>query len=1054
MIILHAGWLKQQLLLWGEAPAEATRPAPKTTTRQRIGKAVSKRTAPYPYEADRDSLVAALAALFSDFKINPEDTTTTNIWLPTMAGAPMASSPLIAEPPLAKTLPELTKWAVTTLPLRTAEVMDLLCLCVDQTTLAPGIIVSSDLAYWATALRFAGALLARQQMLPSVQETVGAWHACWEPVIAGAELSRLTKLAQAMPHVGRALTEPEATAPPTVPALTCVTEFIRQTMNALVRATATTTPHPTKAKAKKATRAAAFDSLHDQWLHALRSAEATLQGTKSELQTFVSQVREWQRPITVTTTAPFRLCFRLEEPLEPEPTETPRRRVAAPPDWYVRYLLQAADDPSLLVPVQEAWQPKARTAAVLQRGAFAPREYLLAALGQAAGLSPNIEQSLKTATPSGYELNATGAHEFLTAHAWLLEQAGFGVMLPAWWSRKGTKLSLSARARVTSPKFQGSGGLSLSEVVQFDWELALGDQTLSLKELEVLAKLKAPLVQVRGQWVQLNADEIQAALEFWKKNATGTATVRELVQMSLGAGKAPGGIALAGVQATGWIGEFLAQLSGTKTFTPLPPPEQFHGTLRPYQTRGFSWLAFLRQWGLGACLADDMGLGKTVQTLALLERDWHLNGQRPVLLVCPMSVVGNWQKEAARFTPDLPVLIHHGLGRTKGATFKKQAANHAIVVSSYALLHRDQSLFADINWAGVILDEAQNIKNAETKQSRAARALKADYRIALTGTPVENNVGDLWSILEFLNPGFLGTQAEFKRNFFIPIQAQRDADATAQLKRLTSPFILRRLKTDKTIISDLPEKIEMKVFCTLTKEQASLYAAVVEEMSRELNDAEGIKRKGLVLATLTKLKQVCNHPAQFLGDNSAIAGRSGKLARLTEMLEEALATGDRALIFTQFAEMGTIVRQHLQETFGQEVLFLHGAVPQKKREQMVERFQQANGDGPRLFILSLKAGGTGLNLTAANHVFHYDRWWNPAVENQATDRAFRIGQQRNVQVHKFLCAGTLEEKIDEMIERKQAIASSIVGTGEGWLTELSTEALKELFALRADAVAE
>jgi len=307
--------------------------------------------------------------------------------------------------------------------------------------------------------------------------------------------------------------------------------------------------------------------------------------------------------------------------------------------------------------------------------------------------------------------------------------------------------------------------------------------------------------------------------------------------------------------------------------------------------------------------------------------------------------------------------------------------------------------------------------------------------------------------MEFLNPGFLGTLAQFKRDFFLPIQANGDEEAAHRLKRLTGPFILRRLKTDKTIIADLPEKQEMKVFCTLTKEQASLYAAVVEEASKELDGTEGIQRRGVVLATLSKLKQVCNHPAQFLGDNSAIPGRSGKLARLTEMLEEVLATGERALVFTQFAEMGALIQRHLQETFGREVLFLHGAVPKRQRDRMVSRFQSEDG-GPRVFLLSLKAGGTGLNLTAANHVFHFDRWWNPAVENQATDRAFRIGQRRNVQVHKFLCAGTLEEKIDEMIQHKQELAERIVGAGEGWLTELSTAALKELFTLREGAVAE
>jgi SNF2 family DNA or RNA helicase len=305
--------------------------------------------------------------------------------------------------------------------------------------------------------------------------------------------------------------------------------------------------------------------------------------------------------------------------------------------------------------------------------------------------------------------------------------------------------------------------------------------------------------------------------------------------------------------------------------------------------------------------------------------------------------------------------------------------------------------------------------------------------------------------MEFLNPGLLGTQSEFKKSFFIPIQAARDQAAVNRLKKLTGPFILRRLKTDKTVIADLPEKMEMKVFCNLTKEQASLYAAVVEEAGKALESAEGIQRKGVVLATLSKLKQVCNHPAQFLGDNSSLAERSGKLARLAEMAEELLETGDRALIFSQFAEMGAILKRYLEETFGRETLFLHGAVPKKQRDRMVERFQEEDR-GPPFFILSLKAGGTGLNLTRASHVFHFDRWWNPAVENQATDRAFRIGQTKNVQVHKFLCVGTLEEKIDEMIERKKEIAAGVVGTGEGWLTELSTAELKEIFALRPESV--
>ncbi|MCG3162682.1 MAG: RNA polymerase-associated protein RapA [Acidobacteria bacterium] len=1031
MIIIHAGFLDYQLWLWGEAPAETSPEAPARRGRKTSAKSKPKNQNRLPFDAGDERLLAALNEVVSGLKMNKSDVETATVWLPTADGQPVASSSLIAEPPSSKSKAEIAPWAVAAIPLSTAEAVDLLCRCVDRETLAQGVIVGHDLAFWASAMRLSGAMVAREQFLPAIEAIEDFYRARWEPVFAGADAQRAQRLAKTMPQVCRALTSSDAGAPPDAPALSALESFIGEVVDYLVRSAST----PKKVSS--------IESAHDQWLGALRSLDGVIDSSSSEMAKLADQTREWRRPIMVSADAPFRLCFRLEEPDKS-------------PDWRVRYLLQASDDPSLLVPVADAWKAKGRVATALKRGKFDPREYLLSTLGQAAGLSPHIERSLKTAAPGGYDLDAIGAHDFLTEKAWMLEQAGYGVMLPAWWTRKGTKLRLSMRANVKSPKLQGSSGLSLDQIVQFDWQVALGGELLSLEELQALAKLKSPLVQVRGQWVELNADEIQAALDFWKKKASDKATMRDVVQMALGRAKTPGGLAFDGVTADGWIGEFLGKLEGRSAFEELPVPEEFHGELRPYQTRGYSWLGFLKQWGLGACLADDMGLGKTVQALALIEREWHANGKRPTLLVCPTSVIGNWQKEAARFTPDLPVMIHHGIARAKGAAFKKDAEKHAIVVSSYPLLQRDYGAFENVNWSGVILDEAQNIKNPETKQARAARALKSDYRVALTGTPVENNVGDLWAIMEFLNPGFLGTQGEFKKTFFIPIQAQRDADASARLKRLTGPFILRRLKTDKTIIADLPEKNEMKVFCTLTKEQASLYAAVAEDAVKTIKDSEGIQRKGVVLATLSKLKQVCNHPAQFLGDNSAIPGRSGKLARLTEMLEEALAAGDRALVFSQFAEMGGIIQKHLQETFGHEVLFLHGATPKKQRDRMVERFQSSNGDGngPRVFVLSLKAGGTGLNLTAANHVFHFDRWWNPAVENQATDRAFRIGQKRNVQVHKFICAGTLEDKIDEMIESKQAIAASIVGAGENWLTELSTDQLRDLFTLRQDAVSE
>jgi SNF2 family DNA or RNA helicase len=417
-----------------------------------------------------------------------------------------------------------------------------------------------------------------------------------------------------------------------------------------------------------------------------------------------------------------------------------------------------------------------------------------------------------------------------------------------------------------------------------------------------------------------------------------------------------------------------------------------------------------------------------------------------------MSVVGNWQREAERFAPSLRVHVHHGTERLDGPAFAAAVRESDLVITTYALAARDRALLAGADWGRVALDEAQNIKNSAAKQTRAVRSFSAPRRVALTGTPVENRLAELWSIMEFLNPGLLGPASDFRTRFATPIERYRDEATAARLKRLTGPFILRRLKTDRRIIRDLPDKLEMKVYCNLTREQASLYQAVVDEMLRRIDETDGIERKGLVLATMMRLKQVCNHPAHLLEDRSSLDGRSGKLARLEEILEEVLAVGDRALVFTQFAEMGGLLKGYLEKRLGREVLFLHGGTARTARDEMVARFQA--GGGPSVFLLSLKAGGTGLTLTAASQVIHFDRWWNPAVEDQATDRAFRIGQTKNVQVRKLICVGTLEERIDTMIDTKKDLADRVVGTGESWLTELSTAQLRDLVALSADAVAE
>jgi SNF2 family DNA or RNA helicase len=1040
MRVLHAGLLDRSLLLWAEPSADAWK--------------------------DADSILAPLRREGTPVWVYA--------WIPSLGDVPIASSPMVditPGAPSSNAKARLECHRIECLRLSWNASVDLLCSCMGKKMLAPGILIGNDLRFWTNALKFAGLLVHKKAYLPGIEEAgeegasagaAGKFAALWEPVIDGEDRRTRTRLAASMPPAARALSTGPG-EPPSLAPSRALDRFLAGAVDAIVRSTARAPGPGTAARAAHAAhaalprgpepRATVHDSLHDQWMHALGARQATMDASPEEIRELQSQIAEWRKPLSLSVRSPYRLCFRLEEPAE-------NQNVDPEGAWYVRYLVQPVDDMSLLMTLPEALGAGGRRAfsrageAGNAAGSARLREAVLSALGRASVLSAGVERSLRKTLPGGFSLDERGAYDFLSSESALLDRAGFGILLPSWWTRKGGRARLTVGARVNSTEaLQGTAGMTLEKMLDVSWEVALGDQLLTRKELETLAALKAPLVKVRGQWVAMNAEEITTALAFWKGKAPGRMKARDLLSLSLGTSADVAGMEFRGVQATGWIGGLLERLWGDRQFEELPAPTGFQGTLRPYQARGYSWLSFLGDWGLGACLADDMGLGKTVQALAFIQARREQGERNPFLLVCPTSVVANWKKEAARFTPGLPVIVHHGVDRKKGESLREEAARQALVVSTYSLVHRDLEHLAGIQWAGVILDEAQNIKNPETRQARAVRSLTAGYRMVLTGTPVENHVGDLWSIMEFLNPGLLGTPAEFKRRFFIPIQANRDQEAATILKRLTGPFILRRVKTDPTVISDLPTKLEMKVWCTITREQATLYKAVVDEAEDALKGAEKITRKAVILSTLTKLKQVLNHPAHFLKDNSPIAGRSGKLQRLTEMLEEVMESGERALIFSQYAEMGEILRSHLEETFGEEVPFLHGGVPRTRRDGMVERFQ-TDEKAPHFFILSLKAGGTGLNLTRANHVFHFDRWWNPAVESQATDRVYRIGQVKNVEVHAFICSGTIEEHIDELIERKKDVAGSVIGTGERWLTELSNAELRKVFHLRAEVQGE
>jgi SNF2 family DNA or RNA helicase len=1070
LIVVHALWNHLEsgkLHLWAESSSVSTsthKKRQRSTTSQVSsggGVAVATRTARrataqaeqlktgHPFALPRDLLKEAMGELAGSLLLAEMDSGTLTLRLPSTTKSPLPSPELILEDEsedLKATA--FQPWDIDTLALEPGSALDFLLALPENPP--HSVVYGSSLRFWAMAAAFTSELLARQCYVPTVQELQqggnSIFRAAWEAALAPEDAERMRVLSTIMPAVCRAF------LPAGEKRSSLLQSMLMHFVNASVDAFVRTNLSSAELLPKRRSRSAKGKPLPEQWLQGLATEDATLKASSEESRDFSAAMRDWLAQVRpVDAGAAFRTCFRLDAPSEEDGDGK---------NWHVSFHLQANDDRSLLVSADKVWKERSSTLTFLKRKFENPQERLLADLGKATRVFPAVEESLKTARPRALKLNTEQAYAFLRESAPLLEQSGFGVLVPPWWQKPVARLGVKLKIKSKAGAAANSGLLGLNSIVDYDWTVSIGDTTLSATEFANLVNLKMPLIKVRGQWVELRPEEVEAAIAFFeKKHRKGDMALGEALRLGLGQGTSEVGLPIVDVEGDGWIKDLLAELSDSAKITAVETPSTFQGILRPYQLKGVSWLAFLQQFGFGSCLADDMGLGKTIQLITLLLHDReHVARQNgssfgPSLLICPMSIVGNWHRELQRFAPSLKVMIHHGHERLSGEAFVEEAKQHDVVITTYSLALRDKEHLSEIEWEYVVVDEAQNIKNESAKQTQAIKNLNARHRIALTGTPVENRLSELWSIMEFLNPGYLGSGTDFRKKFSIPIERYHDADRAETLKRVIQPFVLRRLKTDKSIIADLPDKMEMKVFCNLTQEQASLYEAVVKEMIEKIEQSDGIERKGLVLSTLLKLKQVCNHPAHFVADGSSLPGRSGKLARLEEMLEEALAAGDKALIFTQFAEMGTMLRHHLQERLGCEVLFLHGGTPKKQRDAMVQRFQEDKRGAP-VFILSLKAGGVGLNLTAANHVFHFDRWWNPAVENQATDRAFRIGQQRNVQVHKFVCVGTLEERIDQMIEQKKVLAESIVGAGENWLTEMSTAQLKELFTLSREAVGE
>ncbi len=1105
--MLHANWSEGRLHLWAESP-DLLKNAP--AAQGEPGRAV-----PHPFAQPGLDL-----APFTD-GVDAEPAVI-RLRLPAAGGVPLPSSTLArllgrTDDAEGRGPVEVATFEVPTVsvpsPYVAAVLLALSETLSEQSELASNgdarFHAGATLDYFAQAARLSKHLLSQQRFVPAlVQTAAGELDAQWQAWVSDeASAGRVQRLVSAMPPAARAVADRFRHEPWPI-----TEDFLLAVTDAECRRPLLAENFAESVEDKPLT------DPHVAWLRGLLTPRAQLQAAGPLRAELNKRVRSWLGVLEERgASSAWRLMLRLAEPLllsadqAPDPEE---------PAWDLSFHMQSVEQPSIVLDASDVWLLTGDSVTVLGRRIEQPQELLLGELGRASRFYPRLEEALEESEPKSLALSTRKAYEFLREVRPTLLEQGFGVEAPAWWdspaARLGAKLRLESDEDL-DPFAEGGTGLTnaaraqlgLASLINYKWEIAVGETTLSLHEFEQLASKRTPLVRINGRWVEIRPEDVHAAIRFIRENPGGKIRLAEAMRMAYASDLKTTGIPVVGLEATGWLQAFLNSESSSRQVEQLAPPKAFHGTLRPYQARGVSWMSFQESLGFGVCLADDMGLGKTVQLLALMAHEREvaeeqakitsaqprdagteesstkprvdvtsdLEVQRslpgtseaavpawehgslvpPTLLLVPMSVVGNWIHETRRFCPDLRVLVHHGIERLQGERFLARAAQSDLVITTYALAHRDRELLGQVKWGRIVLDEAQYIKNPAAKQSQAVRSFDALKRVALTGTPVENRLTELWSIMDFLNPGYLGTPGNFRNRFAVPIERYRDKSRGEQLRGLIRPFVLRRLKSDPLVVADLPEKVESREFSYLTSEQASMYESCVKRMLTEVDEAEGMQRRGLVLAALVKLKQICNHPSLILkdfGDNPtqpADPSRSGKCIRTLEMVEELLAEGDQALIFTQFREMGHLLESMIRHKIGKDVLFIHGGTTQPQRQAMIDRFQKADGTAP-ILILSLRAGGVGLNLTAATHVFHFDRWWNPAVENQATDRAYRIGQTRTVQVHKFVVRGTLEERIDHMIESKMELADNIIGSGEQWLSELNTDQLRDILTLRNDAV--
>ncbi|CAM3564195.1 MULTISPECIES: DEAD/DEAH box helicase [Saccharibacillus] len=929
---------------------------------------------------------------------------------------------------------------------------------------AQGFAPGAEMRYWSAAVGFARDLMAAGCFAPGADPAarVSARRASeltftgtWKPLLERPEdLERFAALAAAMPPVG--LTAPgaagtEEESPPLGRAKELVlhsflSALIDGQMRVLLGGMRSALPQ------MKLPYRRGYSPLASLWWNSLLDPqrETKVQGGSEDVEELERQIAALGGSVPESpdegeaSSAKLRLGLRLEPRVSDLDGGGEDR-------WRLAFRAEDELEAGSSLPASDIWRLTDEELVLRGRSYAEPKRQLLRLLIGAAQQAPQLEEALRQPHPEEAWLGAQDMFDFLIAGVPALRAGGVRIEMPSRFTKRGRRAAgVKLKARLEpSRSGEGEAALGIKQLVEFDLEATIGDTTLGLEELRRIAEDGVPLVFLNGEWVEVDVKEVRQVLRLLKKQTVHEMTFGELLKLSASEEDSVwNGVGVSGIETYGMLYDLLR--GGGRASVERGVPEELNGTLRPYQERGYRWLSSMREMGFGACLADDMGLGKTVQVIACL-LDHPMPG--PKLIVCPTSLLGNWQREVQRFAPKFTLHMHHGTQRLKGEAFAKCAGEHDIILTTYPLIGRDVDEFRGIVWASVVLDEAQSIKNYGTKQAQNVMKLNSPHRIAVTGTPVENRLAELWSIFQFMNPGYLGSAASFRRRF--GANAPQVPEESDKLRTMVAPFMLRRLKSDPDIRKDLPEKIELKSYCELTVEQAGLYQSVVGELMQRVESREASSRtvrQGIVLSALTRLKQICDHPALVKdhGTGAFKADKSGKLMQLVELLDLIRDNGESVLIFTQYVRMGKLLAEELNRRYGEEPMFLHGAVKKEERDRMIRTFQE--GEGASAFILSLKAGGLGLNLTRANHVVHFDRWWNPAVENQATDRVFRIGQQRGVQVHKLICQGTLEERIDEMIENKKTLAERVTGTGERWLTEMSNEELRTLVSLQGERI--